>query len=300
MFNLSMVKEIGFLTWFVRRIAWRVISRCASARIPFVLPGNHRILLPPRSPFAADIYCTRGFVDWGSEQLVLDYLAQLPERGCSYDVGANMGYYSLLLASVTDPVFAFEPDPRNLEDLRAQSILNLTLVQKAVSETSGTARFDVSSGSTISHLATGTRTSVEIEVECTTLDAFRSSRPAEERVSFVKMDVEGYEILCLRGASKLTLNERPLFLIEFGVEEGRPNCLTALGEFVAAHVYELFAMIRRPKGPFRFHTTLESVSADQLASLEYKMLFLAPQEDSFFKQRVAAGFHFEDLIRTAK
>ena len=208
-----------------------------------------------------------------------------------------MGYYSLLLASATDHVFAFEPDPRNLDDLLAQGIKNLTLVQKAVSESCGTARFDVSSASTVGHLSTSDNTTAQIEVEATTLDTFRQSRPVEERVSFVKMDVEGYEMLCLRGATQLTRNDRPLFLIEFGIEEGRPNSLQALGEFVAAHDYELYAMIRHPKGPFRFHTVLESVSAQQLASLEFKMLFLTPKEDTFIRQRCASGYCFEDLQR---
>jgi FkbM family methyltransferase len=287
--NWEMAKEVGIVNYVFRRIAWRVISRAATGRIPYVLPGGQRMLLPLSSPFASDIYCTRGYVDWGSEQLMLDYLDQLPERGCSYDVGANMGYYSTLLASSTSHVFAFEPDPRNLEDLHAQGIKNLTLVQKAVSESCGTAHFDVSSACTVGHLSTSNNTNGVIEVECITLDTFRSTRPAAEKVTFVKMDVEGYEISCLRGASRLASDERPVFLIEFGIEEGRPNSFQALGEFTGALEYDIYAMIRRPQGQLKFCTLLEMTSAELLPAQHHKMLFLVPHEVEYFKNKTSAG-----------
>lgn len=292
--NWAMAKEVGLLTYVVRRLAWRVRSRIESGRIPYILPGGRRIALPASSPFASDIYCTDGRVDWGSEELFIAYLAGLEPRGCFYDVGANMGYYSVLLAPHAVSVFAFEPDPRNHADLLAQKIEGLTLVPKAVSDVSGIAHFDISSVSTVGHLSAGKNPDGEIEVECITLDEFRGTRPSNERVAAVKMDVEGYELSCLRGATLLALNERPVFLIEYAVEDGRPNTFSGLGEFVAAHSYDIYAMIRHPGGAFKYRTMLEKTTSEALASQHFKMLFLVPQEIAYFRDRCAGGFCFEN------
>ena len=252
-------------------------------------------MLPPQSPFAADIYCTGGLVDWGSEQLLLACLQQQNVKGTCYDVGGNMGYYSVLLSSAAAQVFAFEPDARNHDDLVAQQIFGLTLVRKAVSDRCGTARFDVSRASTVGHLSNGEAGRDSVEVETITLDEFRRSRPADERVTAVKVDIEGYEISCLRGAEQLAVSDRPLFLIEFAIEEGRPNSFPALGEFVRRHRYDIYAMIRRTRGRTAFRTMLEKTNASSLPSLNHKMLFLVPEGNSFFEKQCAAGFCFETM-----
>jgi FkbM family methyltransferase len=293
--NWAMAKEVGPVRYVLRRLAWRMRTRNCAERIPYVLPGGQRIMLPPRSPFAADIYCTRGLVDWGSEQLLLEFLRQQKTKGCCYDVGGNMGYYSVLLASVVERVFAFEPDARNHSDLLAQDISGLTLVRKAVSDRCGTARFDASSASTVGHLSEDKTGAGHVEVETVTLDEFRHSRPLGERVAGVKVDIEGYEISCLHGAEQLAAHDRPVFLIEFAIEAGRPNSFPALGEFTARHRYEIFAMIRHRRGRTAFRTMLEKTTAAALPSQDHKMIFLAPEEISFFKEQCEAGFCFEKM-----
>jgi protein-L-isoaspartate O-methyltransferase len=61
-----------------------------------------------------------------------------------YDIGANVGYYSLLAAKCvgnTGAVIAFEPLPRNIvyltSHLRLNKITNTILLQKALSDHSG-------------------------------------------------------------------------------------------------------------------------------------------------------------------
>lgn len=292
--NWAMAKEVGPLRYVLRRLAWRARACTSTRRIPYVLPGGQRIMLPPRSPFASDIYCTRGCIDWGSEQLLLDYLTQLRVKGICYDVGGNMGYYSVLLASVADHVFAFEPDPRNHADLLAQDNPKVTLVSKAVSDHCGSAHFDVSSDPTLGHLSDDDNGQCQIQVESITLDKFRESRPVNEIVSAVKMDVEGYEMSCLRGATNLAQSDRPVFLIEFGIEKGRPNSFPALGAFTAEHRYEIFTMVRRSRGPAAFHTSLEMTSALKLVAQNHKMIFLVPVEDTFFNQRASKGYCFDN------
>lgn len=61
-----------------------------------------------------------------------------------FDIGANIGYYTLLAESLVGPegrVFAFEPHPENYEKLKenieVNGYTNCYLINKAVSDKSG-------------------------------------------------------------------------------------------------------------------------------------------------------------------
>jgi hypothetical protein len=66
-----------------------------------------------------------------------------------FDIGANVGFYSLLASVLTGPtghLFAFEPLPRNLRFLRRHLQLNdldnVTVIDAAVSRENGEVRFE--------------------------------------------------------------------------------------------------------------------------------------------------------------
>jgi len=70
-----------------------------------------------------------------------------------YDVGAHVGFYTLLAAELVGPtgqVIAFEPLPRNLKFIKQHVALNnytnVTVFGSAVSDHSGTAAFDMQPG----------------------------------------------------------------------------------------------------------------------------------------------------------
>jgi FkbM family methyltransferase len=140
----------------------------------------------------------------------------LPGDTC-LDVGANIGWYTLLLARVAGPagrVYALEPDPRAHARLLENVGLNLwarnvAAHQLAVADAPGTSTLFVTPEalySSLYHQAHGGAAGEEVRV--TTLDAF-----AEEQgigpVHFVKCDVEGAEMAVLRGAERLLTREAP-------------------------------------------------------------------------------------------
>ncbi len=160
-----------------------------------------------------------------------------------YDVGANIGYVSLLLAKAAGErgrVFAFEALPANVERLRRNVELNgmgarVTVIAGAVTQAAGPVRFLVheSGGMGKAEGSAGRedRYRAEVIVEGLSLDEFvfeRGNPPPQA----VKMDIEGGEVLALPGMRRLLAEARPLMLMELhGDESGRAawEALTAAG-----------------------------------------------------------------------
>jgi FkbM family methyltransferase len=149
-----------------------------------------------------------------------------------YDLGANVGYVSLLLARAAGPhgkVLAFEPLPSNLERLRVNVALNtegsrMEIIPLAVSDRRGRAQFWVHASGSMGRVegVPGRETAHvrAIEVDTVDLDSFvfgARNRPPD----VVKMDIEGGEILACSGMRRVLRNVRPVLLLEVhGPEAG--------------------------------------------------------------------------------
>jgi FkbM family methyltransferase len=145
------------------------------------------------------------------------------------DIGANIGYFTLLLGALVGPrgtVIAYEPDPSNYQLLLRNVLHNnydkrVVCEQLALSNYSGTANFfrsAISSGMhTCSSLMQEQFPTYEnpevITVPCMTLDDYF---PLAEHITFIKLDVEGFELQVLEGATDfLELNPDLEMLIEY-------------------------------------------------------------------------------------
>jgi FkbM family methyltransferase len=139
------------------------------------------------------------------------------------DVGANIGWYSLLverLARHPVDIIAFEPDPANFalleENLRLNHARYVTAVPAALSVSAGTAalhRYGESNLGRHSLLAVNEGDSVVVPT--VSLDAYWQSRGFGDRVPrLIKMDIEGYELIALRGAARV-LAHCPLLIAEY-------------------------------------------------------------------------------------
>lgn len=140
-----------------------------------------------------------------------------------YDVGAHVGYISLVLSRLVRRqglVVAFEPDIANgvlLEwNLRQNSTSNYRIVHAAVAATPGQVSFaSFSKYSAVGHiLRPETPGDADVvTVQAVSLDsvAFGTGEPPP---SFVKIDIEGGELEALTGASRLLAEYRPAVLVE--------------------------------------------------------------------------------------
>ena len=147
-----------------------------------------------------------------------------------YDIGANVGYYSLLaseLVGAKGKVVAFEPLPRNLVFINQHVALNhlgnVTVIDAAVSDASGEAYFNLGASSAMGHLAE----SGEITVKKVCLDemlAEGSLQPPD----YMKVDVEGAEFEVLKGARKLLERYRPMLFLDTHQREAHNPTITLL------------------------------------------------------------------------
>jgi FkbM family methyltransferase len=158
----------------------------------------------------------------GYEKGTTRVLTKLAKEGMNIvDIGANVGYYTLLAAKRVGShgkVYAFEPEPRNfellMENIRLNSYENVIATQRAVSNESGTASLFLSPRCSGAHSLVSTRDpgNETIAVGTVTLDEFfeREGWPA---IQVIKMDIEGWEMEALDGMHKLIIRNSPLTIV---------------------------------------------------------------------------------------
>jgi len=151
-----------------------------------------------------------------------------------FDVGANVGFLSLLAARLAGPagrVIAFEPAPAAVGYLRRHVALNrahnIEIIAVAVADENGRARFSSAGPVEMGHLADDG----QLEVETASLDTLVETGiiPPPD---IVKIDVEGAELGVLRGAQAILRARRPVVVLStHGLESHEASCslLRSLG-----------------------------------------------------------------------
>jgi FkbM family methyltransferase len=150
-----------------------------------------------------------------------------------YDVGANVGIYTLLAAGVVGKsghVTAFEPVARNVAYLEKHVALNrlpnVTIAALALGDRAGEAAFQPGDTPTTGRLADDGGLTVPVR----TLDSYLAEagvRPPD----VVKIDVEGAEYAVLQGGAQCFSQQQPvIFLATHGLDVHRA-CLAQLREW---------------------------------------------------------------------
>ncbi len=145
-----------------------------------------------------------------------------------YDIGANIGAKTEVLLSIGASVIAFEPQPKCARELRARCGhfgSRLTLVEKALGEQPGKATLHLREADGQASLLSdwiGTRKG-ELAVEVVTADQMIAIHGLPR---FCKIDVEGAELLVLRGLSQTI----PFISIECHTDE---RCVSLARECLA-------------------------------------------------------------------
>lgn len=146
------------------------------------------------------------------ESQELNLLHSLVPRGVvGFDLGANVGLFSLLLSRRCRQVYAFEPLPRNVgyleRTLAANRVRNVTVVPWAVSDALSLRTLEEGENCALGRLAQG-GAQPTVTVSC---DHFAERYGVYPGV--IKVDVEGAEAAVLRGAQRLLAETKPLVLV---------------------------------------------------------------------------------------
>ncbi|TRL36813.1 FkbM family methyltransferase [Methylosinus sporium] len=164
-----------------------------------------------------------------------------------FDVGANIGNRAKIFAHLGAEVIAFEPQPYCISVLEAgfAEHENVTIVRDALGAAPGSAEMFISDSSTISSLSTAWIDAVKksgrfgdkdwdvrTRINIVTMD---HARVKYGEPSFVKIDVEGFEVEVLKGLSA------PVPALSF---EFTPECLEQASECI-----DRIARL----GPYRFN-----------------------------------------------
>jgi FkbM family methyltransferase len=137
-----------------------------------------------------------------------------PDSNC-LDIGASYGGLldEIVRVAPQGKHIAVEPVAERADELRRR-FPDVEVIQCAVSDAAGHERFYVADDTALSGLrrrdwlGTDYR---DVEVQTTTLDELV---PADLKVAFIKLDVEGAELLALRGASRILSDDRPVLWVE--------------------------------------------------------------------------------------
>jgi len=199
----------------LKRLAWKILPQ---STIQFIKKRHYLRLL-----------CS-SLLEKEPELRVVLYLAKPGDT--VIDIGANVGVYTKILSELVGPkghVYSIEPFAPTFEilcyNVRKLRLNNVEPVNIAISDSQAVVTMALPYDSTgaETHYRASIITDNEekgktetANVQATTIDSRFLS--ASEKISFIKCDVEGHELACIKGATKFLAKSQPAWLIEVSGE----------------------------------------------------------------------------------
>jgi len=182
---------------------------------------GHKMYLPKNGPLPCDLIID-GIWEKKETEIIKN---EIKEGDVVLDVGANIGYFTLIFAKLVGPqgkVFAFEPEPNDFnllkKNVEVNGYRNVVIKRKAATEINGKIKLYLSKNNSGQHRIYESKEVSKnfVSVDKIKLDDYFKNLPCFEKISFVKMDIEGSEIGALNGmTSILSKNKNLKILIEY-------------------------------------------------------------------------------------
>lgn len=172
-----------------------------------------------------------GNIEPATEAFILDHV---PAGGGFADIGANVGYFSLLVATQRPGAYvqSFEPNPPIAGLLEKSVLLNgltdrVTVNRLAVGDQEGVLPFRLHDTNTGHSRLAADGAPGDIQVPVVVWDKWWAGKQPEPRIHCVKMDIEGAELLALRGMKEFLQRQKPALIVEGYDEQLREFGCTA-------------------------------------------------------------------------
>jgi FkbM family methyltransferase len=239
----------------------------------------------------ANLTYWKGIEGWEPE--TAKTLAMVAPR-CStvFDIGANTGYHSLLVAAVSSSttVHAFEPVSPVFDQLarnvKLNRLGNIVLHEQALSDVSGRVRIHIPRQHGVLPLQASLLPYVghdgieEQDIEVTTVDSVVEEHHIP-RVDLLKLDVEGAEHLVIAGAGSTLRRDRPLVICE--VLSDTPG-VAEVQEALRHHDYSFFLFTK-----FGLERTMALKPHPQGRALNYLCAHPDRLEEAFGRAPIMVG-----------
>lgn len=148
--------------------------------------------------------------------IVAIFAQEFPAGRNVIDAGANLGLHSIALAKLAtrgEVVYAIEAHPEvfALTRFNCSRFANIRCIDRAASDQPAIVSMPTFRGSRNAAITSVTAEPVagHHSVEAVTIDSL-----GLENIGFMKIDVEGHELACIRGASETIQRDRPTLLVE--------------------------------------------------------------------------------------
>jgi FkbM family methyltransferase len=174
------------------------------------------------------------YLDLVEKEQTEAFLKTLKAGQVCFDIGANVGYYTLLSSRIVGKrgrVFSFEPSIRNLTFLYRHTILNdirnVTIIAAACSDTMSISDFNSGFNHATGHLDYSNESKgISNLVPTVTVDFLVEQFSIQPDV--IKIDVEGAELFVLQGALKTLKTLKPKIFLSTHSDSLKTDCLSFL------------------------------------------------------------------------
>ncbi len=136
------------------------------------------------------------------------------------DIGAHIGYYTILFSELVGPegkVYSFEPHPKNFQLLKKtveiNNLTNVEIFQNIVSDKNKPVDFYISKLDSIGNrMFDSNEAESKIEIDSISIDEFLKNK--HDKINFIKMDIQGAEVLAIDGMKETLRNNKHLKIIQ--------------------------------------------------------------------------------------
>lgn len=246
-------KMLLLILYPFRPILPKALRLPPSGRISLKIQGQNIAIHTNQTSYLTQLVFWNGYSNFEYTPIFIDLCKKIDSF---WDIGANIGYYSLIASAVNPKmsIVAFEPAPEPLHYLRMNVHSNTNAIQiapVALSDKAGQIDFYEIKNKKYTYLKynlggegnegskTEGRNFSKTKVEATTADSYLRSYTG--KVDLIKIDTEGTEHLILQNADHLIKRDQPIIICETLFDKIEAE----LEAVMLKHGYEFYNHIER-------------------------------------------------------